>query len=114
MIEKKNFYINGKWVSPVKPNDFEVIDPSTEEAFAIISLGSVDDADNAIDAAKKAFENWRETTKEERLKLLEKFYKFINKDGMKWLQHNQKKWEPHLILLQKFIQKWVLILQKIQ
>ena len=40
MIEKKNFYINGKWVSPSKPNDFEVIDPSTEEPFAVISLGS--------------------------------------------------------------------------
>ena len=47
MIEKKNFYINGKWVSPTKPNDFEVIDPSTEEPFAIISLGSKEDADKA-------------------------------------------------------------------
>ena len=67
MIEKKNFYINGKWVSPSKPNDFEVIDPSTEESFAIISLGSEEDADKAINAAKIAFESWRETTKEERL-----------------------------------------------
>ena len=73
MIEKKNFYINGKWVSPAQPNDFEVINPSTEEAFAIISLGSAEDADKAINAAKIAFETWRETTKEERLALLEKF-----------------------------------------
>ena len=42
MIEKKDFYINGKWVSPAKANDFEVINPSTEEAFAIISLGSAE------------------------------------------------------------------------
>ena len=73
MIEKKNFYINGKWVSPAQPNDFEVINPSTEEAFAIISLGSAEDADKAIKAANIAFETWRETTKEERLALLEKF-----------------------------------------
>ena len=79
MIEKKNFYINGKWVSPVKPNDFDVIDPSTEEAFAIISLGSVEDTDKAIDAAKKAFETWKETTKEERLKLLQKFDEIYNR-----------------------------------
>ena len=78
MIEKKKFYINGKWVSPVKPNDFEVIDPSTEEAFAIISLGSVEDADNAIDAAKKAFENWKEPTKAERLKLLQNNIMLVN------------------------------------
>ena len=71
MIERKNFYINGNWVSPSEPNDFEVIDPSTEEPFAIISLGSTKDADDAINAAKIAFETWRETSKQERLELLE-------------------------------------------
>ena len=79
MIERKNFYINGKWVSPSKPNDFEVIDPSTEEPFAIISLGSTKDADDAINAAKIAFETWRETSKEERLELLEKFDEIYNR-----------------------------------
>ena len=72
MIEKKNFYINGKWVSPSKPNNFKVIDPSTEEPFAIISLGSEQDADDAIKAAKTAFESWRETSKEDRLSFLDK------------------------------------------
>ncbi len=79
MIEKKNFYINGKWVSPSKPNDFEVIDPSTEKPFAIISLGSIEDTDIAISAAKKAFETWRETSKEKRLALLEKFDQIYNR-----------------------------------
>ena len=44
MLDKKNFYINGAWVAPKKPNDFKVIDPSTEEECAVISLGGVDDA----------------------------------------------------------------------
>ncbi len=79
MIEKKNFYINGKWVSPSKPNNFEVIDPSTEEPFAIISLGSIEDTDKAISAAKNAFETWRETSKEKRLSLLEKFDQIYNR-----------------------------------
>ena len=61
MIEKKNFYINGKWVSPSKPNNFEVIDPSTEEPFAIISLGSEQDVDGAINAAKIAFESLKKS-----------------------------------------------------
>ena len=56
MIEKKNFYINGKWVSPSKPNNFEVIDPSTEEPVAIISIGSELDADDALKAAQTALE----------------------------------------------------------
>ena len=79
MIEKKNFYINGKWVAPVKPNDFDVIDPSTEEAFAVISLGSKEDTDKAVSAAKVAFETWKETSKEERVKLLEKFCEIYNR-----------------------------------
>ena len=79
MIEKKNFYINGKWVAPVKPNDFDVIDPSTEEAFAVISLGSEGDTDKAVSAAKVAFETWKETSKEERVKLLEKFCEIYNR-----------------------------------
>ena len=52
MLEKRNFYINGKWVKPSRPNDFEVINPTNEEPFAIISLGSKEDTDAAVKAAK--------------------------------------------------------------
>ena len=38
MLDKKKFYINGKWVDPNNPNNFEVINPSTEETCAIINL----------------------------------------------------------------------------
>ena len=72
MLNKRNFYINGKWVTPSKPNDFEVINPSNEEPFAIISLGSKEDTNLAVKAAKKAFIKWKETSKEERISLLEK------------------------------------------
>ena len=71
MLDKRNFYINGKWASPSKQNNFEVIDPSTEEPFAIISLGSIEDTDKAIRAAKNAFETWRESSKEKRFSILE-------------------------------------------
>ena len=79
MIDKKNFYIDGKWVKPLKPNDFEVINPSNEEPFAIISLGSKDDTNSAVKAAKKAFVKWKETSKEERINLLEKLLKIYKK-----------------------------------
>ena len=72
MLEKRNFYINGKWVAPSKSNDFEVINPSNEEPFAIISLGGVADVNSAVEAAKKSFIKWKETSKEERIALLEK------------------------------------------
>jgi aldehyde dehydrogenase (NAD+) len=61
MIEKRDFYINGRWVAPVVPRDCLVIDPSTEEACAVISLGSEADTDAAVAAAKAAFPAWAAT-----------------------------------------------------
>ena len=49
--EKRDFYIDGQWVKPSQINDLEVIDPSTEEVCAIISLGSNKDTDDAVRAA---------------------------------------------------------------
>jgi len=79
MLDKRNFYINGKWVSPSKLNDFEVINPSNEEPFATISLGHKEDTDLAVNAAKNAFIKWKETSKETRIVLLEKLLKIYKK-----------------------------------
>ncbi|QDI77395.1 MULTISPECIES: aldehyde dehydrogenase family protein [Leisingera] len=72
MIEKRDFYINGQWVSPAEPNDFEVINPSTEEPCAVISLGSEADTNAAVAAAKAAFPGWMATPVEQRIALVEK------------------------------------------
>ena len=72
MLEKRDFYINGAWVSPAAANDFDVIDPSTEEKCAVISLGGQADTDAAVGAARAAFDSWSQTSKEERTALLEK------------------------------------------
>src|SRR5450432_2416461 len=72
MQERLQFYIDGKWVNPVTPKTIDVINPATEEAFARVSLGSKADVDKAVAAARKAFETWSKTTREERLALLQK------------------------------------------
>ena len=74
MLDKRYFYINGKWTAPLKKNDFEVINPSNEEPCAIISLGSIEDTNSAVQAAKEAFSSWSLTSKEERIILLQKLY----------------------------------------
>ncbi|OWU85732.1 aldehyde dehydrogenase [Oceanicola sp. 22II-s10i] len=73
MIEKRQFYINGEWVDPKDGRDHEVIDPSTEEACAVISLGGQADVDAAVAAAKAAFPGWMATPPEERIAIVEKF-----------------------------------------
>ena len=66
MIEKREFYINGQWVAPAAPRDCAVIDPSTEDACAVISLGGQADTDAAVAAAKAAFPGWAATPPAER------------------------------------------------
>lgn len=72
MIERKQFYIDGAWVDPVTPRDHHVINPATEEAIAVISLGGEADAVKAILAARAAFPAFSETSHDERIALLEK------------------------------------------
>lgn len=72
MIERREFYIDGKWVAPAAPHDLHVIDPSTEEVCAVISLGDRADTDAAVAAAKRAFVTWSMTDPVERLRYVEK------------------------------------------
>ena len=43
MQDKKNFYIDGKWVSSKSKKEIKVINPATEQECAVISLGSKED-----------------------------------------------------------------------
>lgn len=70
MREHLKFYIDGQWVDPVSPRTHEVINPATEEPIARISLGSAADVDKAVAAAKRAFDSFSRTSKEERAALL--------------------------------------------
>ncbi|MFZ2101342.1 MAG: aldehyde dehydrogenase family protein [Oricola sp.] len=72
MIEKRDFYIDGAWIAPDRPNDCDVIDPATEEVCAVISLGAKADVDKAVAAARKAFPAWAAAPLETRIALLEK------------------------------------------
>ena len=71
MITKREFYIDGKWVAPLEARDCPVIDPSTEEICAVISLGSEADTDAAVAAAKAAFPAWAATDPAERRRIVE-------------------------------------------
>jgi aldehyde dehydrogenase (NAD+) len=67
------FYINGQWVDPVIPNKtLDVINPATESSVGKISVGSQADVDKAVEAATVAFDTFSQTTKQERLELLER------------------------------------------
>ena len=72
MKDCRQFYIDGKWVSPIEVHDFEVISPANEEPIATISLGSAADVNGAVAAAKRAFASYSETPLDKRLALLQR------------------------------------------
>ena len=69
MQEHLQFYINGEWVDPTSPATLDVINPTTEEAFARISMGSEADVNKAVAAATEAFESFSQTTIAERVEM---------------------------------------------
>ncbi|MCC6455370.1 MAG: aldehyde dehydrogenase family protein [Caldilineaceae bacterium] len=73
------FYINGQWVEPLQPETLDVINPATEEPFAVISVGSAADVDRAVKAARAAFASYSQTTIEERLDLLHRIKEVYTK-----------------------------------
>jgi aldehyde dehydrogenase (NAD+) len=71
MREYVKFYIDGQWVDPVRPNTFDVENPATEQVAGKISIGSAADVDVAVMAARRAFASWSQSSREERLDLLQ-------------------------------------------
>jgi len=72
MRDYLKFYIGGKWVEPAQPKTLEVINPATETVCGHISLGSAADVDRAVKAAREAFKTFSQTSREERIGLLER------------------------------------------
>jgi len=71
MKQYPNFYIDGQWVAPKKPEVLRILNPATEEAFAEISVGSAADVDAAVAAARMAFRGYSTWSIRERTELLE-------------------------------------------
>ncbi|MFO7704336.1 MAG: aldehyde dehydrogenase family protein [Halopseudomonas sp.] len=72
MSHYTEFFINGQWVKPKGEQTLDVINPATEEVAATIALGNKEDVDLAVAAARQAFETYSQTSREERIALLEK------------------------------------------
>ena len=70
MYDFRKFYIGGEWVDPIQSQDFDVINPATEESIGTISLGSAADVDQAVAAARDAFVSYSQTSKADRIELL--------------------------------------------
>ena len=72
MREYLKLYIGGQWVEPVSLKTLDVINPANEEVVGKIALGGEADVDKAVKAARKAFATWSQTSREERLDVMQR------------------------------------------
>ncbi len=68
MDVRDKLYIDGAWVAPHSSETIEVIDSTTEEVMGTVPLGSAEDVDAAVKAAKAAFPEWSQVSASERAK----------------------------------------------
>lgn len=72
MTDHLQFYIDGAWVNPAELRPHAVINPANEEPIARIALGTKADVDRAVAAARRAFAGFSQTSREERMALLDR------------------------------------------
>jgi aldehyde dehydrogenase (NAD+) len=71
MKQCTKFYVGGHWVEPHGQRTLDVINPATEQAVGTVRMGDATDVDAAVAAAKAAFATYSQSTREERIALLE-------------------------------------------
>lgn len=63
-------FINGEWVASTESETINVINPATQEVIGQISNGTKEDLDKAVAAVRAAFPSFSQTSKQERIDLL--------------------------------------------
>jgi aldehyde dehydrogenase (NAD+) len=63
-------YVDGGWIPSTSPDVIDVVNPATEEVIDQVPAGAAADVDGAVTAARKAFDAWAATSREERCRYI--------------------------------------------
>lgn len=77
-LTQQKMFIGGEWVDSSSGETMEVLNPATGEVIAEVPRGTAEDVERAVDAAKKAWEEWRFKTPKDRMELLLKLADLID------------------------------------
>ena len=75
----KNF-VGGEWVDAAEGGVEEIVNPATGEVIAEVPKGTEADVDRAVQAAKQAYPEWRDSTPGERAEVLLKLADVIDEN----------------------------------
>ena len=74
-------FIGGEWVDSSSGETMEVLNPATGEVIAEVPRGTAEDVERAVEAAKKAWDEWRFKTPKDRMELLLKLADVIDENA---------------------------------
>ena len=88
MIAPSANYIDGQYVESHSTRVTEVIDPATQDVIAAVPDGDATDVDNAVAAARRAFDDgpWRNTTAQERGRILFRIAAIVREHAAEWAE----------------------------
>ena len=78
-VQTRNL-IGGEWVGAASGEEFDILDPATDEIVARVPRCGRSETRDAIDAAAEAFPEWSRTTAQERGRLLRRLYELMMRD----------------------------------
>lgn len=83
-LVQNQIYINGQWKPSRTGKTFEVRDPATNAVITTCPESNVEDLEEAISAASKAFQTWKLRSGRERGRILRRWYELIieNKEDL--------------------------------
>jgi len=80
-VTQQKQFIGGEFVESSSGETMEVLNPATAEVIAEVPQGTAEDVDRAVDAAKKAWEEWQSKTPKDRMELLLKLADVIDENA---------------------------------
>lgn len=80
VVTVRNF-IAGQWVEPAGGHYGDVPNPATGELLAKVPYSGQEDVERAVQAARQAFEGWREVAVPRRARILFKYQQLLTENG---------------------------------
>jgi len=78
-MDRQHLYIGGQWVAPHGTGAHEVENPTTERVIAHVPAGDISDVDDAVAAARSAFEPWAALRPQQRASHLARLHEALAK-----------------------------------
>jgi 1-pyrroline dehydrogenase len=80
-VVQLKMFVGGEWIESSSGETMEVVNPATGEAIAEVPRGTAEDVERAVEAARKAWAEWRFKTPKDRMELLLKLADAIDENA---------------------------------